>query len=274
VGGSWAWPGTPPADRGALWDAHKAYTQGLLWTLATDAAIPQAVRDELRTYGLCADEFVASGGWPEQLYVREGRRMVGDAVFTQADVTRQPSWGTASVGMGSYAFDAHAAQRVPCVVTPAGGCDAVEARPGESDAEVAARLRGIAAAGGTLHTLNEGYPGKNSRRYELPYSLLTPRRAECANLLAPTAPSASHVGFASLRMEPQFQILGHAAGDAAAMAVAGAAGGSSGGGGGGWDGGPAAIAVQDVPVAALQAWLHEEGAITTLKGGASGWVSE
>jgi hypothetical protein len=47
-----------------------------------------------------------------------------------------------------------------------------------------------------------------------------PREADCTNLLVPVCLAASHVAFSSVRMEPQYQMLGHAAGLAAAQAVA------------------------------------------------------
>lgn len=40
------------------------------------------------------------------------------------------------------------------------------------------------------------------------------------NLLVPVSPSASHVAFGSIRMEPVFMILGQSAGTAATLAVA------------------------------------------------------
>ena len=47
---------------------------------------------------MCVQE---SGGWPPQLYVREGRRMVGAYVFTQNDrqynLSKQDSIGDAAL---------------------------------------------------------------------------------------------------------------------------------------------------------------------------------
>jgi hypothetical protein len=46
---------------------------------------------------------------------------------------------------------------------------------------------------------------------------MVPKRGEASNLVVPVAVSASHVAFNSIRMEPTWMILGHAAGVAAAM---------------------------------------------------------
>jgi hypothetical protein len=54
--------------------------------------------------------------------------------------------------------------------------------------------------------------------YEIPYRVLTPKPAECDNLLVTCAISASRVAFNSLRVEPTWMMLGEAAGTAAAMA--------------------------------------------------------
>ena len=78
--------------------------------------------------------------------------------------------------------------------------------------------------------------------YQMPVDLLLPKRAEASNLLVPVCASASHVAYATVRMEPQFMMLGHAAGIVAAMSV------------------NATAAVQDVDVAALHALLLRDGA--------------
>jgi hypothetical protein len=55
------------------------------------------------------------------------------------------------------------------------------------------------------------------------------------------------VAYSTLRMEPQYMILGHAAGVAAKMAI------------------DAGLAVQDVDVAALRAKLEQQGAVLARK---------
>ncbi len=85
-------------------------------------------------------------------------------------------------------------------------------------------------------------------------TVLLPRAGEgaSANLVVPVAVSASHVGYATLRMEPQFMIMGQAAGTLAALAARRAAAG--GGGGGPGD-------VHAVPDSALRKALLAAGAI-------------
>ena len=84
----------------------------------------------------------------------------------------------------------------------------------------------------------------------MPLSLLMPRRTDASNLLVPDCNSASHVAYATVRMEPQFMILGHAAGVVAALAARGA---SAAGGN--------ATAVQDVDPATVYTALLKDGAL-------------
>jgi hypothetical protein len=92
-------------------------------------------------------------------------------------------------------------------------------------------------------TFNEGYLSVPVVPYQIPYRSLLPRYDECHNILVHVCVSASHVAFASVRMEPQYMMLGHAAGVAAALAVR--------------DG----LAVQQVPVPDLQQRLAAQGQI-------------
>ena len=83
--------------------------------------------------------------------------------------------------------------------------------------------------------------------YVIPYDTLLPARAQLANALAAVPVSASHVAYTSLRMEPTWMIMGHAAGTAAAMAAAQCAGN-----------------VHNVNVTALQAVLVAAGQLITV----------
>jgi len=55
--------------------------------------------------------------------------------------------------------------------------------------------------------------------YPISYRSITPRAAECGNLLVPVCLAASHSAYGSIRMEPVFMILGQAAGAAAVLAI-------------------------------------------------------
>jgi len=83
---------------------------------------------------------------------------------------------------------------------------------------------------------------------QIPYRVMVPPASSATNLLVPVAVSASHAGFGTIRLEPQWMILGQSAGVAASLAISS---GSS---------------VQDVDVKALQARLEALGQILTWTG--------
>jgi hypothetical protein len=72
-GSNRGYPDGSAAERERIRERHLRYTQGLLHFLAHDDDVPAPVRAEVVRWGPCADEFADSGGWPHQLYVREGR---------------------------------------------------------------------------------------------------------------------------------------------------------------------------------------------------------
>ena len=191
-GSSWEYPNANYAQRQAIWDRHLQYTQGLLYFLANDPDVPDPIRTEMNRWGLCQDEFVDTDHWPHQLYIREARRMYGEYTMTQADLEDQREKYDA-IGVGSYNIDIREVQRVWIWVP---------------------HFPNLVG-----ETFNEGYLSVPVNSYEIPYRSLVPKYHECDNLLVSVCVSASHVAYSSIRMEPQYMILGHAAGVAAALAV-------------------------------------------------------
>ncbi len=186
IGGNYGYPEASHAERARIVDAHRRYQQGLMWTLANDPRVPEPVRAEFQRYGLAADEFVATAHWPPLLYVREGRRLVGEHVVTErhcvgSEVDDDP------VGMGAYAMDSHNVQR-------------------------------YVAADGTAR--NEGdVQVRVPAPYGISYRALVPRRGDADNLLVPVCVSASHIAYGSIRMEPVFMVLAQSAAIAAGLAI-------------------------------------------------------
>lgn len=174
--------------RQAIVARHKAYTQGLLHHLSTDARVPEALRAEVTQYALAADEFTDNGNWPAQLYVRASRRLVGRHVLTQEDVSSRADRDDA-VAYAAYAIDCHTVQQF-------------------RDADGSVSREGTIVA-----------PDGLKPEYAVPFDVIRPANTH-SNVLAPVCTSASHVAYCSLRMEPHFMLLGEAAGAAAAVAHA------------------------------------------------------
>lgn len=183
------WSDGDEATRERIYQRHVAHNIGLLYFLQNDAEVPQQIRDKANEWGLAKDEFVANGHLPPALYVREGRRTLGDYVFTEHDTMPAPRSVRArvhadAIAMGDYSLNSHGHQ----------------------------------PAGPFYPTLFEGDFGFSTTPFMIPYGVLLPRGI--ANLFVPVAMSASHVGYSALRLEPTWTALGHAAGVAAHLAIA------------------------------------------------------
>jgi hypothetical protein len=197
IGNSWEYPEADYDRRAQIWQEHISYTKGFLWFMSSDESVPDHVRDSYRNeWGFCGDEFSETDHFSPQLYVREARRLVGDHVFSQSDVLDGKPLEDSSIGMGCYGFDSHCEERYAC--TDTSECTLYD-RP-----YVAVQC---------------GTDAPNPDVYQLPLSLIMPKRSEVSNLLVSVCVSASHVAYATVRMEPQYMIMGHAAGAVAAISI-------------------------------------------------------
>ena len=77
IGHSWKYPEASYAEKAALWQEHLLYTKALLYFVSHDDAVPANLRAELNQWGLPKDEYADTDHWSNQLYIREGRRMIG-----------------------------------------------------------------------------------------------------------------------------------------------------------------------------------------------------
>ncbi|HLK67518.1 MAG TPA: FAD-dependent oxidoreductase [Bryobacteraceae bacterium] len=185
IGKSWDYPNAGYQRREEIARDHREYTEGLMYFLAHDPRVPTALQKEMNEWGLARDEFTDNGNFPHQLYIREARRMVGEFVMSQKDIQTELTKPDA-IAMGTYNSDSHNVQR-------------------------------IVNRDGFLR--NEGDMQVPVKPYQIPYRILVPRKHEVENLLVPVCFSASHVAYSTLRMEPQYMMIGQAAGVAAALAI-------------------------------------------------------
>ncbi|GMW03808.1 MAG: hypothetical protein AMXMBFR84_49420 [Candidatus Hydrogenedentota bacterium] len=200
------WPlGFPFAEENigyieADWDEREAMeahlrnlTLGLVYFLQNDPEIADEQRNDALQYGLPKDEFLDTGHFPWALYVREGRRIVGEYTLTENDVTYGPGMMRApihrdAVATGEFPIDAFPTRKY---------------EPGHE-----------AALEGYILML-----GEYTKPYQIPYGCMVPEKVN--GLIAPVPVSATHIAFSTVRLEPTWLSLGQAAGIAADLAIRG-----------------------------------------------------
>ncbi|MEK3763735.1 MULTISPECIES: FAD-dependent oxidoreductase [unclassified Solibacillus] len=184
IGMNYAFPDANYETREELYQKHVTYVAGLLYFLANDEEVPSVIQEEVRQWGLAADEFPDTGNWPRQLYIREARRMIGEYVMTehhalQREICEQP------IAVASFHMDSHHCRRV-----------VVNGR-----------------------VMNEGDIQVPVKPFMIDLRALLPKKEHCTNLVVPVCLSASHIAYGSIRMEPIFMMLGQVAGTAVATAI-------------------------------------------------------
>ncbi|MCH5372614.1 MAG: FAD-dependent oxidoreductase, partial [Planctomycetes bacterium] len=178
-----------------VWKQHQDYLRGLHHFMSTDPRVPEAFRQKTAALGLDMRYHPETHGWPHQLYIRVSRRMAGRYTITAHDVYNRTTVDD-PIGLAQYGIDTYPARRIWF----------------QRDGRPYVALEGKMFIGGSRGPTNVPYP--------IPYRAITPKGDECTNLLVPVCFSATHLGYASARMEPVFMICGESAGIAACHALA------------------------------------------------------
>lgn len=185
IGWSDNWCEASFEERKKLFDAHISYTKGMLYFMQNDTRVPDTLRNFVKNWGYPKDEYPNDGNFTPQLYVREGRRMIGEYVMTEKNC-RGEEVVKDGIGMAAYTMDSHNCQRIV--------------------------VNGMVKNEGNVEV--GGFSP-----YPIAYRSILPQKKECSNLLVSVSLSASHIAFGSIRMEPVFMVLGQSAAVAAVMAI-------------------------------------------------------
>ena len=160
-------------QRSKVWQAYIDHVKTLTDFTGKDVRFISGINEE-------------TGGWPF-LYIRGGRRLVGEYVMTQQDIQLQTDVET-PIGMGYYKIDIYP-------------------------------NRLVVLKDGTLAHEGDVFVLASPGPYRIPYGAIIPKKSECENLIVPLCMSASHVAYSSIRMESTYMVMGESAGIAAALAI-------------------------------------------------------
>lgn len=185
IGMNHDWPEADYDEREEIFRDHINYTKGLLYFYISDPRVPKELSEFVSSWGYPKDEFLDSENFSPQLYIREGRRMIGEYIMDQNNVVSKRSVSD-PIGLAAYGMDSHHIQRVV--------------------------VDGMVKNEGDIQV--HGF-----KPYPISYRSITPKKNEGTNLLVPLALSSSHIAFGSIRMEPVFMVLGQSAAIAATIAI-------------------------------------------------------
>ncbi|HLJ56680.1 MAG TPA: FAD-dependent oxidoreductase, partial [Chthonomonadaceae bacterium] len=176
---NYGYPEGSYAERARIDKLYRDRALGYLYYIQTEQGQKQI--------GLPDDEYRDSGGFPPLLYVREGRRIVGEQTPVEADITKtRDRTHPESVGLGDYPMDSHAVRRKTDWTTPDMG-------------------------------EGEWWLYQYTPTHELPLGVIVPKALD--NVFVTTAVSSTHVSFGTYRLEPVRIAFGQAAAIAAGYCI-------------------------------------------------------
>jgi len=126
-------------------------------------------RNEWSRFGYCLDEFPDNNHFPRMLYIRDARRMISDYVVTEHTASEENGEPPVHdpVAIAFWPTDTHSVRRIV------------------KDEKV----------------YNEGFIFKDGHRWRpfgISYRALVPKLDQAENLMTPTCPSSSHVGYGKI----------------------------------------------------------------------------
>ncbi len=182
---NWTWPEATRAERQRLYELYKNHALGFLYFLQHERGATHL--------GLPKDEFTDNGNVPYRIFVREARRIEGEATMTEADLNPfilgrglEPPPQPSSIAIGHYPIDAKPVRPKTDLTKPDKG-------------------------DGDFYLVNV------ATAFQVPYGAIVPKNVD--GLLVPVALSATHVAFSAIRMDATWTVLGQAAGVAAALSA-------------------------------------------------------
>lgn len=180
-------------DRRRISQQTSDYILGFLWYLLTSPDVPEYTRNDLKRFGLCKDQWPENRHMTPQLYIREGLRLVNDHVFTQHDIVAGLCRND-TIALGSWTYEMRAVRRI-------------------------ANRTHAMNEGQFFHDIDHVNGSQSGPTFEIPHTIILPKRDQTTNLIVPVCHAASHVAYSATRLEPTFMLLGGAAGYFAAFAV-------------------------------------------------------
>jgi hypothetical protein len=182
---NWTWPEATRAERKRLYEIYRNHALGFLYYLQHEKGLTHL--------GLPRDEYTDNGNVPYRVFVREARRIEGEAKMTEADVnpfvtgrSMIPPPRRDSIAIGHYPIDSKPVHSKTDVSTP---------EKGEGDFFL---INAMSA-------------------FQVPYGAIVPKNID--GLIVPVAMSATHAAFSAVRMDPTWMVMGQAAGVAAALSL-------------------------------------------------------
>ncbi len=176
-------------ERQRITEKFREVTLGVLYFNQNDPSVTKEGREYWKQFGLSKNEYQDNGHLPYEIYVREGRRIIGRSVFTENDakltkgLNRAPIHGD-SISITEWFMDSHA-------------CTDQTIKGSKKEGEVMLK--------------NKTFPG------QIPLGTIFPEDLD--NLIVPVCLSASHIGWGTIRLEPTWMSIGEAAGYAASLAI-------------------------------------------------------